>query len=243
MWRTILEKLITIALLAPFAAAAGRSVHAEEGCPTGRFPQFLDNECVPISQHNVLPLTDNAPMRFEALQVSMRAIWIQATGTITKDTPAQFKKFLQTDDAKLTKDIWLHSPGGDLMAGLEVGQMIREAGMNTSIGHTVPLEGLMNIYSYKHAYCVSACAYAFLGGVTRSYENYDTHGIHRFGAGSGTISRDGAQAISGIVAKYVSSMGVDLSVFELASTASFDKDIYRVPVATAKRMRVIYGPT
>jgi hypothetical protein len=58
-----------------------------------------------------------------------------------------------------------HSPGGSLMAGLFLGDEIRERGMNTLIesGST----------------CSSACAYAFMGGVVRTIEPNATYGLHR----------------------------------------------------------------
>lgn len=219
------------------------NAHAEDGCPPGLFPQTGDGKCTAVSEHNRLPLDDNKPMTFNSQQMSMVIIWHQATGVITKDTPGEFAKFLQTYDAKLSRDIFLHSSGGDLMAGLELGRMIREAGMNTFIGRSITLEGLMNVYSYKKSLCASACAYAFLGGVTRSYGEDDLYGIHRFGRSAGTISGDDAQIISSIVAKYIEGMGVDLSVFILASTSSFEKEIFQIPVDLGKRMGIIYDPS
>jgi hypothetical protein len=173
-------------------------------------------------------------MQFEAVQMSMVITWIQATGTITPDTPNVFQKFLKNNIHFLPNTIYLHSPGGNLAAGLTLGKMIRNARLNTVIGHTIDLEGIMNNYTYPDAHCLSACAYAFLGGVSRFYSDSDVYGIHRFGVSQGEISGDQAQVISSIVAKYIEEMGVDLSVFELASLASFQDQIYRVPVAVAK---------
>jgi hypothetical protein len=121
--------------------------------------------------------------------------------------------------------------------------MIRRAGMNTSIGRSILLDGLMNVYSYPHTFCASACAYAFLGGVVRSYDRDNVYGIHRFGKETGSLSGDDAQIVSGIVAKYIQSMDVDLSVFELASTKAYEGDIYWVPTALGEQMRIIYDPT
>lgn len=219
------------------------SAHAEEGCPAGFFPQAGDGKCTAVSEYNRLPLDDSKPMTFQGQQMSMAIVWLQATGVITKDTPKEFARFLHTYDAKLTRNIYLHSSGGDLMAGLELGQMIREAGMNTFIGRSISLDGVMNVYSYKKSFCVSACAYAFLGGVTRSYGEDDIYGIHRFGRSAGSVSGDDAQIISSVVAKYIERMGVDLSVFVLASTSSFEDELFRVPVGLGKRMRIIYDPS
>ena len=219
------------------------SGHAEDGCPPGLFHANGDNKCTAVSNHNKLPLDDEKSMVFGSLQMSMTMIWHQGTGVITRDTPRQFAKFLETYDAKLSRNLYLHSSGGDLMAGLELGRMIREAGMNTVISRTIQLEGLTRVYSYQNSYCASACAYAFLGGVTRSYGGDSQYGIHRFGKAAGTISGDDAQVISSIVAKYIESMGVDLSVFVLASTSSFERDIFWVPMSLGKQMRIIYDPS
>ena len=121
--------------------------------------------------------------------------------------------------------------------------MIRQAGLNTSIGRSIELKGVTNVYSYPDSFCASACAYAFLGGVVRSFEGDHSYGIHRFGVKAGTISGDDAQVVSSIVAKYIESMGIDLAVFEMASNTPFEGDIYWVPPDIAKRMRIIYDPT
>jgi hypothetical protein len=115
--------------------------------------------------------------------------------------------------------------------------------MSTSIGRSIPLDGVMNVYSYKRSLCASACAYAFLGGVTRSYEPNDLYGLHRFGKPSGTVSGDEAQIVTSAVAKYIESMGVDVAMLKLASSASFSHDIYSVPVDLAKKLRIIFDPS
>ncbi|WP_149472538.1 hypothetical protein [Roseomonas genomospecies 6] len=229
--------LLCVALLTLVAPGTAR---AEEGCPSRTFPDPHEKNCAAVSSYNRLPLDDRQPMRFQAIQVSMVIIYIQGTGAITKDTPDELRRFLKTHDGQMSKSLYLHSGGGDLMAGLELGQVIREAGLNTGIGRSIALDGLMKIHDYKQAHCLSACAYAFLGGVTRSFGEMDVYGIHRFGRTQGTVSGADAQVVSGIVAKYIQSMGVDVSVFQLASLASFEKEMFRVPVDLAKRMRIIF---
>jgi hypothetical protein len=124
---------------------------------------------VPLKSYNVLPLDDTRPMVFQAIQISMMRVAHQAIGTITTDTPEAFRRFLKSADASYSKELHLHSPGGDLVAALELGQLIREAGLSTYVGRSIPLEGLMDVYDYNRPVCASACAYAFLGGVTRSF--------------------------------------------------------------------------
>ena len=118
-WRRMtVIAMVVCGLLTLFGAVC----HAEDGCPPAEFPETPDNKCVPVSEYNKLPLSDNEPMRFEAVQMSMVMVWGQGTGLITKDTPAEFRKFLESEDGKLIDEVVLHSPGGDLMAGLTLGQ-------------------------------------------------------------------------------------------------------------------------
>lgn len=229
-----LVRLLILTVLALLPASA----MAEEGCPPGQL-RGLGEVCTKLSERTKLPLDEAQPMRFEAVQVSMMLIHVQATGTITEDTPNEFARFLKSDEASYSKDLHLHSLGGNLMAGLRLGEMVRKAGMNTTIGRSIPLEGVTNIYSYEEAVCASACAYAFLGGVTRDYGDRDFFGLHRFGVSGKAISGDDAQVISSIVSAYIQRMGIDQAVLQAAATASFEKGVYRLPVAMAKRMNVI----
>jgi hypothetical protein len=232
--------LLVFIIVAFFNAHNVSIASAEEGCPSGLLPFPTSEKCLKPSPYTKLPLDVSKPMVFEAIQISATIIYVQATGTITPDTPQAFQGFLQTDDARLSKQLDLHSPGGNLMAGLTLGEMIRKAGYNTSIGHSMPLDGAMNNYSYKNAVCASACAYAFLGGVSRSYGKNDLYGVHRFGSTGKPVSGDDAQLVSGIIANYIERMGASQAILQAASNASFEEDIVPVPVSLGERMRIIY---
>jgi hypothetical protein len=124
--------------------------HAEEGCPAGQLPSSIgDSTCDKVSESSELPLDPSKPMAFEGLQDSLTILYVQATGTITPDTPARFAEFLKSDDAKLTKNLQLHSPGGDVAAGLKLGEMIRKAGYNTSIARAMRMNEPFSNYQYE----------------------------------------------------------------------------------------------
>jgi len=234
--------VFSLNILAPKALAEGvcprGQLMSEEKYPIG--PQ----KCETVASYNTLPLDDTQPMRFEAHQISMAIIFLQGTGTITQDTPNEFERFMATSDAKMSKWLFLHSPGGDLMAGLKLGEAIRKHQLNTGIGRSVMLEeGTMLEHSYKHAVCASSCAYAFLGGVSRSYSENDLYGLHRFGATDRSISGDEAQIVTSLLANYVDRMGVDQALLTAASSAAFKNDIFPVDVSLAKQMRVIFDPS
>ena len=92
--------------------------------------------------------------------------WVAAQGEITEDTPAVFSAYIR--DFGNPHLIVLNSDGGNLLAGIELGRMIRAAGANTAIGETRSLSGdLSHLEETIPGVCASACAFAFIGGVER----------------------------------------------------------------------------
>jgi hypothetical protein len=59
--------------------------------------------------------------------------YILAEGVITPETPAQFLTFFKSLDRGMPT-IYFNSPGGDLKAGLRLGRIIRELGLDTFVG-------------------------------------------------------------------------------------------------------------
>jgi hypothetical protein len=217
--------------------------HAEEGCPPGQLPASEEEKaCSRLSKYTRLPLDPSKPMVFEGIQASMTTIYVQAIGVITKDTPRKFKEFLKTGDAKMTRLLSLHSAGGDITAALELGELIRKARFNTLIGRSMPLDDPgrgMAAYDYKVSVCTAACAYAFLGGVTRSYRKTDVYGLP--GPGSdGSASAADPQGFSASLATYIEKMGADPQVLQAAAGAPTGNKIFLVPVALGEKMNIIF---
>jgi hypothetical protein len=70
------------------------------------------------------------------------------------------------------------------------------------------------------AECASACAYAFLGGVERSFATGSRLGLHQFSADGGiepAAAIEAAQTAVAVVSAYVGEMGVSLEVVQIAS--------------------------
>ena len=221
---------MSVALAASLIGAS--ALRAEEGCPSGQLPSSLDDgKCSKLSEYSRLPLDDSRPMVFEAIQDSPTMVHVQATGSITSDTPAAFETFLKSDDAKIAMaslpTIQLHSPGGDITAGIRLGEMIRKARLDTRIGRSFHLAEAFDNYTYKGAGCASACALAFLGGVGREYSDRDTYGFGPVGFASSDPS----------ATDYVKRMGVDPTALTNIASAA------RIPVAPAQRMQIIFTPT
>jgi hypothetical protein len=130
---------------------------------------------------------DNAgnPMTFSWGSVHGGTPAIFADGDFTEDTPAAFRAFLRRSNFTPDTGIYLNSLGGDLKAGMDVGRMIREAHLDTGVARNQRDEDVSGaIDPHAHTgiypgYCVSACALAFLGGVSRKVEVGATYAVHQ----------------------------------------------------------------
>lgn len=113
--------------------------------------------------------------------------------------------------------VYFNSHGGDLIAAMELGQLIRERGFSTRIGawngpHTNPSAG----------YCESACPFAFAGGVFRLMDGASKMGVHQFFKASGVAGDTDiatGQITSTLLANHLSNLGIDLRLLEVASKA------------------------
>jgi hypothetical protein len=147
----------------------------------------------------------NQPMRFSSGcdGNSLESCWILAEGVITSGTANRFREYI---DGVESTYVILSSPGGVLSEGVRLGRVIREAGLITMI------EGQ----------CLSACAYAFLGGSLRSFLSQTSSlrnnilGFHQFSSDL-QLSEVQSQQIVAEVLAYVLEMGVDARVFISAS--------------------------
>lgn len=163
--------------------------------------------------------------------------WIIAEGTIQQNTPEVFRKFLEVKKAKGV--VRFNSPGGNLLAGLKLGEMIRSAGLFTAVGKTIGEQSSFDadtiqekmpdsaVYKTPDGICASACVYAFIGGVTR-FASKSKIGIHQFYDGkalneplaktASAIDRSVDQLLAGLLLEYVMRMGVDARLISLASS-------------------------
>ena len=71
-----------------------------------------------------------SPERYACLGNAVNPPYL-AVGTITNVTPVAFAEFAKNNPPNST--IEFASPGGDLIAALKLGQMIRAGGYNTSL--------------------------------------------------------------------------------------------------------------
>lgn len=175
-----------------------------------------------------------APMRFDftCFGNAVESCFVYAEGEIGPDTDRAFAAFLESNTVE-GNQIVLHSSGGNLGAGIRLGRLIREAGLTTIIGEAKRVEGSLSGYAWPTAgICVSACAYAFLGGTTRRMREGSELGFHRFYLGMQGASSS-AQRVSGQVVSYLVEMGVDPRIFAKASSEGADS-MYWVPLEEAE---------
>jgi hypothetical protein len=150
-----------------------------------------------------------------------------AVGTITEATPAAFAEFAKRNPSGAPVEF--HSPGGNLLAALKLGEMLRTGGYDTSLG----------------ALCASACVYAIIGGVNRyiaktafdADSDYDNRnigatgtklGIHQFYQSAAldeplrkafsAIDKSSDQMLMALLLEYAMRMGVDLRLVSAASS-------------------------
>jgi hypothetical protein len=190
------------------------------------------------------------PMAFAIYDGEGGGVEVTAIGQITPDTPKAFSDYLKLMAQKNLKiqALWFNSLGGNLGAALALGRMMRAD----------------RIASVLDGACLSACAYAFLGGTRRyiSFVNRQPNGptastrigFHQFdgpqAAGSintvkkaqifGTVLTGETQLTFSDLAKYVADMGVDAQILRIASAASPDEMVYP-DMQTLLDLRVALG--
>lgn len=88
-----------------------------------------------------------APMTFRLLESAVsisiiRPPTIIAEGAIGPATPDEFTRFLASNRIVPYTTVYFNSRGGDLVAGLKLGEIIRSRKLNTDVGSRRPLRGL-----------------------------------------------------------------------------------------------------
>lgn len=170
--------------------------------------------------------SENMRMQNECTGNALEFCVVILEGPIDAGAPARFRELLKDSEGFR---IVFDSPGGNLEAGLRLGRIIREAGLRTEIGRAIPADGgIRRVLEIDgDAQCVSACAYAFLGGVFRTVPEKARLGFHRVSLPGnsdlpGEAGLTGGQLISALLIGYLVEMGVDARVFVAASNTPPD---------------------
>lgn len=183
------------------------------------------------------------PMMFRMAENKQHDVeWISAVGRITLETPAAFERFAR---AVKGKDLWIEftSPGGKVVPALILGDMIRQKGFNTDVAMTIARGNGKD--KLVPGFCFSACGYAFLGGVKRKIQDGSVIGYHQVYPDP-KVEIDAQtkaamiKSVMGHVEKYLTRMGVDSEILELAA-ATKPTDYYEPDSGELVKLRIVTG--
>ncbi len=181
-WGT--TRLMSIAAAAVFAAAAHAQAPSE---PAKTAPQKKDPPPPPI----VFFLAKGEP---NACGPGCSE-WIAADGTFDAGAPARLRVLL-AKHGKRKLPIFFHSPGGAVIAAMDVGRMMRAQKIKAGVGRTIPQgcdpkqrrekacdatmrSGRELIAELRtRATCLSACVYALIGAAEREVAPDVGLGVH-----------------------------------------------------------------
>jgi hypothetical protein len=139
-------------------------------------------------------------------------------GDFSESTVTEFKQLLQQYPNHIGADVYLHSPGGSLISGIELGTIFRQLKMRSLVGYHQSGKILPGL-------CASACAVAYFGGYERFLNLQSNLGLHQFyytTADSSKLKAKDAvvrsQELSAILVEYWDLMEIDLKLFSIMSS-------------------------
>jgi hypothetical protein len=165
----------------------------------------------------------DGPMRFTVHRpcygsASTCDAYLLAEGDITANSPSDFEEIVRTLNFQPT--VYFNSRGGSLAAGVNLGRLIRRFGLDTFVGspyrQAKTPNGDADVLA-DQALCLSACVYAFMGGRIRELTDHGFLGVHQFRTLGGDAGEGIAQVTVAILADYLSEMGIDRRLLDLAS--------------------------
>jgi hypothetical protein len=180
--------------------------------------------------------------------------WIVADGEITNDSATDLQNYLNTNwgfaTHKVPYDVFLNSPGGNLVGGIKLGEFIRKNHFTTTVSKIVPIP-----IDPRHAMpapgaCESACAIAFIGGTER-YTEAGRLGVHQFYNQLSlndpsqrlfnALDMSAQQTVSAILIDYAFRMGVDPRFIALAS-ATPPNQMHYLNKEELETLKVVWNP-
>jgi hypothetical protein len=171
---------------------------------------------------------------------------IAAEGEIGDATPDAFVNFIgqNVGGGNLHGIVLLDSPGGKVVASMELGQAIRRLGMAVIVAR--PAAGSRDSMDLVAGRCYSACVYALMGGARRVIPPQSRVGVHRmfnystsFDFSEGIVRErnldDGGMRAT--LSRYASNMGVSPDLVTLAERTSPDQ-LYMLTSSDISRWRL-----
>ena len=175
---------------------------------------------------------------------------ISAEGEIVDSTPQDYLSFLQrsVSDPRLRVLVFLHSPGGKVVASMKLGELFRSSGALAIVARVRPSRpGSGRNAAIAPGACYSACVYALMGGKKRVVPPNSVAGIHRMFNYVGEADPDSLDhqrrkiydtgALGSELEKYAGVMGVSPALVAEAETVS-SNSIHIVTPAEMRRWRL-----
>lgn len=152
----------------------------------------------------LVPSIGVAQLRFEAQETDTGIRFIMVPGIF--DANDDLEEFIRLEEAPPTEGVSFDSKGGDVYNAVEFGRLIRRLGLSMT-------QPWVND-------CLSACAWAFLGGVERLASEGAIGVQHTFIIGQSDMNANEAvwavQRLMAGLMRYIVEMGADLALPELA---------------------------
>lgn len=158
-------------------------------------------------------------------------------GIIDSDAPKRFEEYVKKNKIPDRSMAYINSPGGDLLAGIHLGQLLRRFGFSTDVGKKSSRSDKR--YDVDPGSCFSACAYTYLGGRFRYMMNGSHYGVHRFAPSTpkqGNI--DSGQIASAVIVEYTRSMDVDPALFS-SSVIAGPSEMNELDRETLQKLNVV----
>lgn len=167
---------------------------------------------------------------------------IAAEGQIVETTPNAFLNFVREHaGAQVHSIMLLHSPGGKVVASMELGHALRKLGMAVIVARAASdTEQTGNLAAAR---CYSACVYALMGGRKRVIPAQSRVGVHRMFNYSTAINPAGGDLVREriyddggmrkVLSRYSNMMGISSDLISFAERTSPD----RLHVLSAREIR------
>lgn len=147
---------------------------------------------------------------------------INAFGRILPGDGEKFGVFLRMVAPPPITCVYIHTPGGSVQDAIQIGRLIRQYGLSTSVGSylLVPSQGVESLRrrEFKPGICASSGTLMFLGGRFRSLDDRSEFRVHRFffqGVMDEVLGP--AQQTSAAIARYLVDMGIDVRLMEISA--------------------------
>ena len=199
---------LAVAVAMAFAGVLAQPAYAESGSMTFHIAPLDTGDCGARCPHVIV-----------------------AEGVIESDTPQMFVDFLRSasGDAQLRRIVFFDSRGGNVVASMVFGHILRELRVGGIVGR---FEGASGSGPFVGE-CLSACVYAMMGAVRRVAPAGSQVALHRMSIvenetgggwfGPAHVTRSFAdKPMVAILKRYARHMGVDPAMVALAESLSPD---------------------